>query len=596
MRRYFLFLLALLLFLAGCANDTMDPDGTAASTETLPAGYYEAGSQLEGQTSGAVRKYILPDAGYRWIKSIGDRLLLATDEEPAQLRVLSGDECIPVAQLQITAEALENCEALFNGFAYYDKTSHSVLLLDPQLQQTQSVALPSDVTDVVISQGGDQLFYTLGNEIRSIDISRKLSRLVKTLSAEKHELVGSCFGGKLLICETEDKEGKRDTLYISTENGQTLRTENNILSLYAYEESYLADRMDGIVQQRIVGTLNSEAKLLDVEDVYIKSALELGGVIGYTPGENELRLNYYDIVTGKKAAAVTLPGSIVPHAILADRWSGCIWMLASDAVDVEMILLRWDVKASTVQEEKSYISTLFTAENPDTEALTLLEDRASSLNKKYGVRIRIWQEAVKSPGNHILIPEHQISAITDTMDKLEAVLAEFPKSFVSKSISSKVRICLVRSVDAEAKGVQYWAGSNAFIALSTGVDVRSEFLKAFGYVIDSHVLGNSAKYDYWDTLNPTGFMYGSTVDESMAAGENRSFVNIASMASGTADRSHIFWQAMQPENSEMFSSEIMQKKLTMLCKAIRDAWDLERKTETYPWEQYLTKSIAYKKK
>jgi hypothetical protein len=34
----------------------------------------------------------------------------------------------------------------------------------------------------------------------------------------------------------------------------------------------------------------------------------------------------------------------------------------------------------------------------------------------------------------------------------------------------------------------------------------------------------------------------------------------------------------------------------MLCKAIRDAWGLERKTETYPWEQYLEKSIAYKKK
>ena len=596
MRKYFPLLLTLLLVLTGCANGVMDPDETAAPTETLPVGYYEAGSRLEEQTGGAVRKYVLPDAGYRWIKSVGDRLLLATDEETAQLRVLSGDACIPVAQLQITAEALENCEALFNGFSYYDKGSHCVLFQDPQLQQTQSVALPADATDVVISQDGEQLFYTLGNEIRSLDISRKLSRLIKTLSTEEHELVGSCFGGKILICETYDTEGKRNTHYISTENGQTLRTDNNVLSMHTYGDSYLAERMDGTVHQRIVGTLTAEPKQLLIDDAHLKSALELGGVIGYTPTENELKLNYYNIATGKKTASVTLPGSIVPSAILADKWSDCVWILASDAADVEMTLLRWDIKASAVQEDASCIDTLYTAENPDTEALTALGDRVSALNKKHGVRIRIWQEAVKKPGNHMLVPEHQVSAITNALDQLESVLKEFPKSFVSKSVSSKVRICLVRSIDDEMKGVQYWSGGNAYIALSTGTEIRSEFLKAFGYVIDSHVLGNSPKYDYWDTLNPPGFMYDSTVDESMTAGESRAFVNVASMASSTADRSHIFWQAMLPENSEMFSGEIMQKKLTMLCKAIRDAWGLERKSEVYPWEQYLVKSIAYKKK
>lgn len=595
MRRYFPLLLLLLLTLAGCANRTMEPDATAAPTETEPAGYYEEGSQLEVQTGGAVRKYVLPDTGYRFIKSIGDRLILATDEQTAQLSVLSGNECVPIAQSQISMEAFENCEALFNGFAYFDRTKQSVVMLDPQLQQTQSIALPADVTDVVIAQSGNQIFYTLEKEIRSIDISRKLSRLVKTLSTEKCDLIGSCFGGKILICETEDIEGKRNTLYISTENGQTVRTDNSILALATCEESYLAERMDGVVHQRIVGALNIEPKQLLVDDVHLKSALELGGVIGYTAADNILNFNYYDVATGKKTAAITLPGSIVPAAILAEKWSNCIWILASDAADEEMILLRWDIKSSAVQEDVSYIDTLHTVENPDTEALGALGDRISALNKKYGVRIRIWQEAVKSPGDHTLIPEHQVSAITDALDNLEGVLKEFPKGFVSKSINSKVRICLVRSVDGETKGVQYWAGSNAFIALATGVDIRSEFLKAFGYVIDSHVLGNSAKYDYWDALNPEGFMYGSTADESMTTGENRAFVNTDSMVSGTADRSHVFWQAMQPENGEMFASEIMQKKLTMLCKAIRDAWGLKRKSEVYPWEQYLSKSIAYKK-
>lgn len=594
MKKMFALLLALMLLLVGCANG--DADQTQSpTTETTPKGYYEENSQLETQTEGAVRQYRLPDKGYLWIKSIGDRLLLASDTDPAQLRLLSGDTCIPVATQQLTGEFLHCSEALFNGFFYYDAANHAVLCLDPQLQQTQQISLPTGATSPVISQDGSQIFYCVGQEIRALDITRKLSRLVKTQSVEKQTLVGTCFEGKILICNVEVSDGNTDTLYISTENGQTLKTENNIRALYSYEDSYLIERMDGTVLQRIAGTFGGDAKQLNIDDTYLASALELGGAIGYSTDENGLHLNYYDLATGKKTAALSMPGNVQPQAFLADRWSGFIWILASDSSDNGMLLLRWDTKASAIEDEKQYVGTLFTVDNPDTASMDLLNDRISALNKKYGVRIRIWKDAVKSPGSYTLVPEHQISAITDLLDKLETVLAEFPKSFISKSISSKVRICLVRSVDGQAKGVQYWSGSNAFIALSTGVDVRTEFLKTIGFVIDSHVLGNSPKYDYWDTLNPSNFMYGGTIDESLAAGENRAFVDVESMSSGTIDRSRVFWQAMLPENADMFKSETMQKKLTMLCKAIRDAWNTEKSTDVFPWEQYLTKPIAKKK-
>ena len=142
--------------------------------------------------------------------------------------------------------------------------------------------------------------------------------------------------------------------------------------------------------------------------------------------------------------------------------------------------------------------------------------------------------------------------------------------------------------------MQYWDENDAFIVLSSGVDVRTEFIKGLGYVVDSHVLGNSAKYDYWDTLNPEGFVYG-TVDKTYLTGDTRAFADEISMESATDDRSRILWQAMLPDNGELFQSEIMQKKLLLVCQGVRDAWNLERKTETYPWEQYLTQSIAYQK-
>ena len=180
------------------------------------------------------------------------------------------------------------------------------------------------------------------------------------------------------------------------------------------------------------------------------------------------------------------------------------------------------------------------------------------------------------------------------LDQLELVLEEFPKNFVYKSIRSRLRICLVRSVDGASDGAQYWDGRNAYIALCSGSDIRQEFLKAFGFVVDSHVLGNSPVYDYWDTLNPKDFLYGKP-DETLLTGETRTFVDMDSMTSGTVDRSRVFWQAMEPDNAAMFQGETMQKKLQMLCKAIRDAWGLEKKTDIYPWEQYLEKPIAAKK-
>ncbi len=592
MKKFFSLFLILALMLTGCANE--EPDGTS-SIETEATGYYEPASQIETQTAGAVLQYALPDSGYRWIKNMADQLLLATDTDESRLLVLSGENCIPVANHQLDADMLMGCRAMFNGFAYYDKTSHCVYYLDQQMNQVQSVSLTEEMTTPVISDDGSHIYYCVGKEIRALDVTRKLTRLVKSLNTEKQTLTGTCFGGKVLVCNSEDSQGVVNTLYISTENGQTLKTDNSILSMDTYENTYLVQRVDGQVQQWIVGALDGEAKQLNISDDNVVSALQLNGVIGYGVDDDGLHLNFYSLTDGKATARISIPGDYEPKAFLADKWTGAVWILTVDADGDRQLLLRWNMGNSAVQEEDVYIGTLFTNENPDTQSFSAIKDRIQKLNKRYGVRIRIWKEAVKSPGEHILVSEHQVSSITSMLDQLEAVLKEFPKNFVSKSVSTKLRICLVRSVDAEAKAIQYWDGKYAFIALSTGVDVRTEFLKAFGSVVDSHVLGNSAKYDYWDTLNPESFVYGDTVDETLITGENRAFADLESMKSGTVDRSRIFLQAMLPENADTFKSEIMQKKLTMLCKAIRDAWNTERSTDLFPWEQYLAKPIAKKK-
>lgn len=598
MRKFIFLILLIALCVAGCANvneETVETTTTLPPPETLPTGYYEPDSREETDTAGAVRAYDLPDNSYQWIAMAGDRVLLATESEAPVLSVLTGNDGVPAAQLQLQSVMLDTCQSLLNGFAYYNPITNEAVFLDIGLKQTQTIALPEGMVGTpIFASDGTQIYFCVGNELRAIEVERKLNRLVKTFGSGVPSVYGICFDGTILICNVETENQKTETVYVSADNGQTLKTDNSILELYSSGNSYLVTRKEGIQILRLTGNLNEEAKRMTMEDTSLIGVLDLGGIVGYNTIENGINLNYYEQNTGKMTASVVIPGVETVKKIISDKWGKCIWILASR--EQGDVLLRWDISASEIQDENLYVGTMYTAENPDTEALELLNERVEALNKKHGVRIRIWEDAVIYTDGHEIVPEHHVAVISGMLDELEVTLDEFPKKFVSKSISSKVRICLVRSIDGEQNSVQFWVDSYAFVTIAAGSDVRSEFLKGFGHVVDSHVLGNSPMYDYWNNLNPKEFTYGGESDETLAAGENRAFYDTESMKTGTIDRSRIFWQAMLPDNAEMFQSETMQAKLKLLCQAIRDAWRLEKEEEEYPWEQYLNQSIAYKKK
>jgi hypothetical protein len=50
--------------------------------------------------------------------------------------------------------------------------------------------------------------------------------------------------------------------------------------------------------------------------------------------------------------------------------------------------------------------------------------------------------------------------------------------------------------------------------------------------------------------------------------------------------------ASMPGNEEMFRPRIMQEKLLMLCRGIRQAYGLKEHPEPFIWEQYLTEPIC----
>lgn len=592
------------LLSAGCAQQaepTTQPT-TQAATEATNPGLYVEGSEVEDATKGVVRMYSLEGKSYDVLTAIGDKVLLISQDEKSELMILSGIDGVPTGKAVVPNSMIENggFRATYNGFVYFNPKENAAVYLDPQLKEISTVPLPDDIEGTpIFSSDGQNVYYCAGQEIRGFDTDKRISRIIKSHNCAEQTLLGGYFEGAIVSCHVVDKNGNNALIWVSTETGQTLSADNLIENLWTYEDNFFVTRKDGTVQQRIFGKRGGVLREMTVKDGNMVSALELDGALYWTQSKKgELKLSIYNLSSGKKSAAISIHTTDRPKQFLADRWSQCVWILMTDEDTGEDYLLRWDVRKSNVKGGTDCTSQLYTKENPDEEGLKACQERVDQLNRQHGLRIRIWENAAKYPEGITMEAEYQVYAINRALDDLEKVLNQFPENFLYKSVKDAVRICIVRSIDGEVKAGQYWFDGDPFVVLSVGVDIEEEILKNIGYVIDSHVLGNSPQYDYWHKTNPKGFAYGdeSTYSEKYLKGKTRAFVDERSMESSTEDRARIFWEAMKKDNKELFQSKTMQKKLKEICLGIRDAWRWERKTETFPWEQYLNKPIAYVKK
>ena len=583
-----------LLLLTGCANGTQEPSTSQTTAATQP-GLYLPDSEAELDSNGALKTYSLENRDYYALSTIGDRLLLLAGEEKTRLEVYTGAECVLSGSAELPVQMQNGWQSLYNGFAYYDADHNQAVYLDLQLQEQQRFDMPADMQGTpAFAPDGGQVFYCVGQEIRALDTEKGLSRLIRSHSCVSQTLLGVYFDGTMVLCAAENTEGQLSYLYISTEDGSTKSNDAGIVTLDTTENIFFAERMDGITRQYIFGT-NGEIRQLNVQEDYVVSAVDIGGAIGVSQQESgAYRLSFYGIPTGQKTGEVTLPQDCKPLQFHADRWSSGVWILAETASG--QTLLHWRVFASFYDDETVFAGPVYTAQAPDEVGLDLLRDRVDGLNRTHGVNIRIWQTALKTTGGHQVTAEYQVGAISSCLDQVEQILNQFPENFLYKSVNDKIRICIVRSVGGKAETTHFWDDGDAFILLCPGPNVQQELLQAISYIVDSHILGNSSMVDDWENLNPEDFTYGAEApDTTLLEGQRRAFANETAMASVSDDRAMLFWQAMQPDNGELFASETMQAKLLLLCRSIRDAWRLEKKTDTYPWEQYLNQSIDYVK-
>ena len=592
MKKLLIMVLLAALLLTACAQNADSPE-TVMTEETVPPGCRVPESDITTSTQNAVWLYEPNVSDMQSIITISDRIMIVAGEQNESLTVLSGNEGIVAAQTQLEDGAL-HYQNTYEGIAYYSEAENLVQFLDSQLQPSRQIAMPQDISgEPIVSAQPGEIYYCVGQDVFGLDMEDGISRKIKTVDCVSLKMSGCYFDGKVLAVEAQTQDGQVNTIYFSGENGRTLVQENGIDLFATYEDVYFVRRMAGVIEQRILGKLDATPVSWNVQGEIIP-ALELGVMVAHQVSqEGIISLDAYDHATGNRVASVsfTAPGDIV--SAVADRWSNCLWLLTEDASGNQK-LLRWNLKSSPVTDETAYTGVLYTAENTDSAGLKECQKRVDGLNRDYGVRIRIWQDAAKYIDGHTVVAEHLPQAINRCLDDLEGLFAKLPSRFLSRSVATQIRICIVRSIDGKQDATQFWYDGDAFILICPGADLQDVFIRELGNVVNSHILGNSPIVDSWNALNPVNFDYADalTYHENYLQGATRAFVNEEAMTSVTKDRSSIFWQAMQPDNQEMFSSEIMQAKLKQLCLGIRDAWRWEKEKQAFPWEQYLTHPIA----
>lgn len=585
-------LLAVLILLAGCGKQTADPTGT----EPKPTQPTEQTKPLQ-----AVQTYTLEQAHYCDLRAMGNRLLLVGDD--GTLCVVQ--ETTGAVTAQVTTENPNlhlnplHLDVSTQGVAYYVPDTHEVVLLNPQLQRNDRIALPDTIQgDPVIHLAANEVYYCMPGQILALDLQSGISRMVRSHSYADQQLLGNYFAGKMLCCRFTAANGSSEIFYISGETGQTLyEGDGGIHTLYTGADRYLAGRLDGVAPQWLVGSLEGECMAFLPQEQQYASALPMGGVVGYNPGADTI-LRYYDLESGICTSQATLSGTADPIAFQVAQ--NVVWVLTH--AGQQQALCRWDVSMTLTQESESCLAERITLENPDEAGLAACVERAEQMSETYDIEIAVWQDALAVTGGHKAAAEYQVDTVNQMLDSLEAVLQQFPEGFLKKTLTKgDIYVNLVRAVNEDSSFQQFWLDGDCHMLIGCRENAGEAFLYGLGFALDSHILGNSRKLDNWNKHNPKDFDYSyedapRADAEQYLGGEDPAFLEERAMYFPTNDRSSVFCYAMSPKGADAFESETMQAKLVSLCKGIREAYGLEKSEQTYPWEQYLAESLAYTKK
>lgn len=612
MKRIAVLLMAVLLLLTGCTADPdtatpMEPTAPTAQPEEPAFAVYQSAHSVEVLTHGAVKRYALEDDGYYGLVSMGDGILLLSGEAETTLTRVSADGKVTDTTISGT---IHLDQAAFwvteQGVSYYNADGHNLVFLDNSLQETSRISLPEEMdTTPVLSEDWQRVYYYTADSLRCLELRTGISRLLKESSFQTQRVCKVCFEGAVLECYVSDGTQDR-TLYISTETGETLFEAPGLHSLSVEAQYYFSSWREGDQELLLFGSRGETIqRLTPVQEGTCIPLIGSGYILSCKADSTGTGLTCYDLKEDTHISSIRLAGIGEPKGVVVDR-DGMIWFLAGDLWSSEYALYCWDPSVNQQPVEAGYLSPYYTAESPDTEGLERCRQSAEALAEQYGIRIKIWEDAMdRSPEHYSLTPEHMVSAYDKYLPVLEKALSAFPREIYRKlgkqSKNGKLTISLVREVygtnelgsQTLEQGVHYWDNGSSYLVLMMNDKLEQSVYHELFHAMDSYILTETKVYDDWRKLNPSGFAYDYSYitneyrdPKNYLDPENRAFIDIYSMSYPKEDRARIMEYAMMEGNEAYFTSKTMSRKLETLCKGINRAFGLSD-SEDFLWEQYL---------
>lgn len=622
MKRYLALMLALTMLLCGCAKDEK-PEGSATTETTLSTsapqeepvepttvefGCYLPDSEIEAATNGAVKAFQLEDETYYGILTLGDGLLLLSGDEDSVLTYIGPEGDKATAALEGQFLFIDDLTVIpqRKAVAYYDTNARAMVLLDSALEEVDRIELPDNaVGEPVVDADWSMMYYFTEDELRCLNISTGIDRMLKQISFPLQEIQKLQFDGSMLECFVMD-EDMAQIMMISTSNGELLYATDEVPTILTQGDRFCATLYDGGIVQYLFGTRGEDdIQCLNVADPIYLMDPGMGAAVTCNETESGVTMEYYDLESGIRSSAVGSTGLSGPEWLTADVSRNAIWFFALNE-DLETGLYRWDIALSETGDTGSYMTPYFTEEDPDTEGLQRIEEQADTLGREYGVRIRVYEDALKiQPSDYIFESEHLVPLYERYLSELEQILSSYPDGFLKKvgstSDNGKLTISLIGAAYGDnglgsldtADGVHFYNDGDVYIAVVMGDVFRSTLCHELFHAIDTYVLSHCNVYDDWDKLNPSGFEYDNDYvanqfrEDYQYLEEDRWFIDMYSMSYAKEDRARIMEYAMESGNEAYFASEHMQAKLQRLCKGIRKAFGLQNSSGQFVWEQYL---------
>lgn len=585
-------LLLACLLLCGCGQShTTQPDPAPAPAATQERAVFTG-------REGTLEHYRLPVENAYALRPFGGGLLVFSGTEHTSLTLLSSQlEILASAQLDFFLDAQSPALQIQpEHLSCYHPELAQTLVLDSSLRQISQITAPQGLTGVpLLSQDQKTMYYCTDGALRAWDLTSGIRRLVADFSGQQVSISGLLESHGLIQCTVTQGQNS-STCFLSTVTGQITKRLDAPVSLRTAGNRYYACFPYGAMQAMVFSADDQPPQILlpeqpGAEGVFLP---ELSfAVTGCLMEGGSIQLTGWDLETARCSEPIQLSGTPLSLAGMEES----VYILTQQGSAI--LLNRWTIHADAADAR---ILPYATDEHPDDAGLSQCRQLAQNIQETYGLEIRFGAEAAAvQPWDYVFQPETQPAMILRELELLEQRLAQYPASVLADTAAhfSSVRICLVHALTGtaglhHANGLQFLQGSDAYIVLAIGRYADRALYHELYHLMQTHILTQCAALDHWESLNPQDFSYDYSYTATSQSQPSvylstgsRAFIDRYCMTFPKEDQARILEYAMLPGQQELFQAPVLQRKLSVLCQAIREAYDLNDYPQPLLWEQYL---------